>query len=221
MSSTDNEPEDNRAVPPQPNGSAGVPPQRPTPDGAPAAGRPLPPPPRQQGSGQPPGPGARPPLPPQGHPQQPPGRGGLPPRQPGPRPAGPQQQGPGSPALNRGRRRAAVDRRLSRVGACRRRGRDSRCDPARARFPSSSVRRRCSPVRPQIVRREPIPHAGCSPVRRTARNRRHSGSPRRGQLPRLVRPVVPPRADRRRHLPRVDPVAEPAVVAGSGESHGA
>jgi hypothetical protein len=130
-------------------------------------------------------------------------------------------RGRGSPALNRGRRRAAVDRRLSRVGACRRRGRDSRCDPARARFPSSSVRRRCSPVRPQIVRREPIPHAGCSPVRRTARNRRHSGSPRRGQLPRLVRPVVPPRADRRRHLPRVDPVAEPAVVAGSGESHGA
>lgn len=128
---------------------------------------------------------------------------------------------PSNRVLSKVRRRVVVDRHLSRAGDCRRRGKDSRCDPARARFLSSSVRRRCSPVRPQIVRREPIPHAGCSPVRRTARNRRHSGSPRRGQLPRLVRPVVPPRADRRRHLPRVDPVAEPAVVAGSGESRGA
>lgn len=144
------------------------------------------------------------------------------------------RQVPSNRVLSKVRRRVVVDRHLSRAGDCRRRGKDSRCDPARARFLSNSVRRRCSPARPPIVhrarppiavrrvlRREPITHAGCNPVRRTARNRRHSGSPRRGQLLRLVRPVVPPRADRRRHLPRVDPVAEPAVVAGSGAFRGA
>lgn len=146
-------------------------------------------------------------------------------------------RGPVRPApSNRDRHRAEVDRRR-RVGVCPRRDRGSRCVRAPDRFLSSSDRLRCFPAHPRIVHRAarrvlrvppiaahrvPTPRAGCSPVRRTARSRRQSGSPRRGQLHLLpARPVVPPRADRPLPLPRVAPVAEPVVAAGSGASRGA
>lgn len=150
-------------------------------------------------------------------------------------------RGLGSRGLsNRVRRhRAAVDRR-SRAGACLLRGRDSRCDPARDRFPSSSVHPRCSPVHPRIahradlpaptvrrtppiaVRRVPIPHDECSPAHRTVRSRRQCGSLCRGPLHlHPVRPVALPRAGRPRHLPREGAVAEPAVTVEGRGSRGA
>ena len=127
---------------------------------------------------------------------------------------------------------AAGGRRPSRDGDFRPRGRGSRCARARVLSPSSSVHRRCSPAGLPIAHREappdgapplPTPHAGCRPVRRTARSKRQSGSPRRGQLPLLPVPLVarPPRVGRRRRLPRADPAMEPEATVGSGACRGA